>query len=84
MRFMCPSLHRLGLLLHAAYTRRGIADNKDMKAIAEAERNLRRVRNLITRHRSFCRRCRFNEALSRIPPKKDMPKSDVTPIKQVS
>jgi hypothetical protein len=71
--FMYPSLHRLGLLLQSAYTRRDTADNKDTRAIAEAELNLRRIHNLITHHRCFCRRCRFNEALKRIP----NPKSDV-------
>jgi hypothetical protein len=68
--FMCPSLGRLGMLLQQAYLRRDrcTVDNKDIRAIAEAELNLRRIHNLITRHRSFCRRCRFDEALKRIPP----------------
>jgi hypothetical protein len=60
---MCPSLNRLGLLLQSSYTRRDTDDNKDTRAIAEAELNLRRIHNLITRHRSFCRRCRFDEAV---------------------
>ena len=84
--FMCPSLGRLGMLLQEAYLRRDIctADNRDIRAIAEAELNLRRVHNLITRHRSFCRRCRLNETLTRIPPKNDDTHSDVIPINRAS
>ena len=46
---MCPSLDRLGTLLQTAYLLRDIctADNKDIRAINEAELNLRRVHNLI-------------------------------------
>ena len=84
LEFMCPSLHRLGLLLQAAYTRRDTAHGKDLRAIAEAELNLRRIHNLITRHRSSCRRCRLNEALKRIPPKSHDPYSDVIPINRAS
>jgi hypothetical protein len=81
--FMCPSLGRLGMLLKAAYRRRDIctADNKDIR---EAELNLRRIHNLITRHRSSCPRCRFDEGLKRIPPKNDNPKSEVIPISRAS
>ena len=45
---MCPSLGRLGTLLQTAYARRDrcLADNKNMEAICEAERNLRRIHNL--------------------------------------
>ena len=60
--FMCPSLHRLGLLLQSAYTRRDTGNNKDTRAIVKAELNLRRIHNLITRHRSTCRRCPFYES----------------------
>ncbi len=84
--FMCPSLGRLGMLLRAAYLRRDIctADNKDIRAIHEAELKLRRIHNLITRHRSSCPRCRFDEGLKRIPPKNDKPKSEVIPISRAS
>ena len=83
---MCPSLDRLGTLLQTAYLLRDIctADNKDIRAINEAELNLRRIHNLITRHRSSCRRCRLNEALKRIPPKSHDPYSDVIPINRAS
>ena len=66
---MCPSLGRLGTLLQTAYAHRDrcLADNKNMEAIREAERNLRRIHNLITHHRSSCRHCRFNEATVRLP-----------------
>ena len=42
--FMCRSLGRLGMLLQQAYLRRDrcTVDNKDIRAIAEAELNLRR------------------------------------------
>ena len=81
--FMCPSLRRLGMLLRAAYVLRNrcLADDKDIKAIGECELNLRRMRNLITRHRSICLRCQFNKALKGIAPKFDNPYSDVIPIK---
>ena len=81
--FICPSLHRLGMLVRAAYIlgNRCLADNKDIKAIGESELNLRRMHNLITRHRSICLRCQFNAALNGIAPKFDDLYSDVIPIK---
>jgi len=60
---MCPSLHRLGLLLQAAYRNKHHASKFDLKAIAKAELDLCRVHNLITQHRSSCRHCQNNEAL---------------------
>jgi hypothetical protein len=82
-QFICPSLHRLGMLLTATYTLRNrcLADNKNIKAIGESELNLRRMHNLITRHRSICLRCKFNEALKGIAPKCDDLYSEVIPIK---
>ena len=81
--FICPSLHRLDMLLRAAYILRNrcLADNKDVKAIDESELNLRRMHNLITRHRGICLRCKFNAALNGIAPKVDDQYSDVIPIK---
>jgi hypothetical protein len=81
--FICPSLHRLGMLLRAAYILRNrcLADNKDIKAIGDSELNLRRMHNLITRHRAICLRCQFNAALNGIAPKFDDQYSDVIPIK---
>ncbi len=80
---MCPSLHRLGLLLHAAYRNKEkhLPSNFDFRAFAKAELDVRRVHNLITHHRSFCRHCRFNEALKGIAPKFDDLYSDVIPIR---
>jgi hypothetical protein len=61
---VCPSLGRLGKLLQTAYAVKDgcLSDNKDVEAIREVERNLRRIHNLITHHRSSCRFCQFNEA----------------------
>jgi hypothetical protein len=42
---------------------------------------VRRVHNLITHHRSFCRHCRFNDALKGIAPRFDDLYSNVIPIK---
>ena len=82
---MCPSLHRLGLLLQTAYRHRhDLANNADPTTIAKAELNVRRIHNLITGHRSSCRHCRFNQALKRIPPKHDSPSSNVIPINRAS
>jgi len=69
--FMCPALRRLGMLLQAAYRLRNscLADKRDTKGLDNAELDLRRINNLITHHRSFCRHCRFNEALQGIPPR---------------
>lgn len=66
---MCPSLHRLGLLLQAVYRNREkhSASNFDLRAIAKAELDLCRVHNLITEHRSFCPHCRFIEPRKGIP-----------------
>ena len=43
--FICPSLHRLGMLLRAAYILRNkcLADDTDINAIGESELNLRRT-----------------------------------------
>jgi hypothetical protein len=81
--FICPSLHRLGMLVTATYTLRDrcLTGKKDVKAIGESELNLRRMHNLITRHRSICLRCKFNEALKGIAPKFDDLYPDVIPIK---
>ena len=75
--FTCPSLRRLAMLLKEAYLRRDTCTADNIRALAQAELNLQRLHNLITRHRSFCRHCRFDETLKRIPPKNDNPKSDV-------
>ena len=82
---MCPSLHRLGLLLQAAYRNKEkhLASNFDLRAIAKAELDVRRVHNLITQHRSFCGHCRFNEALKGIPPRYSDSRSNVIPIGRV-
>jgi len=81
--YMCPSLHRLGLLLQAAYRNKHHASKFDLKAIAKAELDLCRVHNLITEHRSFCRHCRFNEALRGIPQRYLDSRSNVAPIGRV-
>jgi hypothetical protein len=62
---MCPSLHRLGLLLRTAYRLRddSIAGKRDGKVLAQAERNLLRVHVLIFRHRLSCPYCKFNDSL---------------------
>ena len=70
---MCPSLHRLGLLLQAAYRLREkhLAHNIDLGAIAKAELDVSRVHNLITHHRTSCRQCQYNEALRSLPRSND-------------
>src|SRR5438045_6699008 len=71
--FICPSLRRLGMLVKAAYILRNrcLADSNNRKAIADSELNLRRMHNLVTRHRSICLCCRFNGALQGVAPKAD-------------
>src|SRR5438270_11123083 len=71
--FICPSLRRLGMLVKAAYILRNrcLADSNNRKAIADSELNLRRMHNLVTRHRSFCLCCPFNGALQGVTPKAD-------------
>jgi hypothetical protein len=66
---MCRSLHRLGWLLRSAYRLRDnrLASSKDGTGLAYAELDLLRVHNLIARHRSFCRHCKFNEGLKGVP-----------------
>jgi hypothetical protein len=82
---MCPSLHRLGMLLQAAYRNKEkhLASNLDLRAMAKAELDVRRVHNLITQHRSFCRICRFNDAPKAIPQRYTDSRSNVTPIGRV-
>jgi hypothetical protein len=65
---ICPLLRRLGLLLRSAYRLRNnrLASSKDGTGLANAELDLLRVHNLIARHRSLCRHCKFNEALATI------------------
>jgi hypothetical protein len=62
---ICPSLHRLGLLLQAVYRLRmdHLTSGTNGEALAQTELDLVRVNNLILRHRSLCRLCKFNEAL---------------------
>jgi hypothetical protein len=61
----CPSLHRLSLLLKAAYkVRYNLVTKKEgSPVLLRAELDLLRVHHLITRHRNFCSHCKFNEAL---------------------
>jgi hypothetical protein len=82
---MCPSLHRLGMLLHAAHRLRNscLDDKKDIKGLDKAELDLRRVNNLITHHRSFCRRCGLNAAPEGIPLRYRVSNSDVASIDRV-
>jgi hypothetical protein len=77
--FMCPSLHRIGMLLQAAHRLRNscLADKNDIKGLDKAELDLRRINNLITHHRSSCRRCGLNEALEAIPPRYEVLHSNV-------
>ena len=83
--FMCPSPHRLGLLLQAAYRNKEkhLASKFDIRALAKAELDVRRVHKLITQHRSFCRHCRFNGALKGIPPRHNDSRSNVVSTRQV-
>jgi hypothetical protein len=82
---MCPSLHRLGMLLHAAHWLRNscLADKKDIKGLDKAELDLRRINDLITHYRSFCRRCGLNAALEGIPPSYRVSDSNVVSIDRV-
>jgi hypothetical protein len=82
---MCPSLCRLAIRLTTAYRLRDncLADKKDAKALAKAELDLRRVNHLITHHLSFCRHCRFNEALEGIQPRYRDSYPNVIPIDRV-
>jgi hypothetical protein len=82
---ICPSLRRLGMLLQAAYRQwdNRIANGKDDSALAKAERDLRRVHNLILQHRAFCRFCIFNEALQGLPTRYSKSHSNVIPIDRV-
>jgi hypothetical protein len=62
---MCPSLHRLGLLLQATYSHeeRIAAGKIDGPLLFLASCDVVRVHKLITRHRSLCAQCNMNEAL---------------------
>lgn len=65
----CPSLHRLGLLLRAAYrVRNGLAVTEGVGvSLSKAEVDLERVHQLISRHREVCPHCKFDEALASAP-----------------
>ena len=62
---ICPSLRLLGHLVKNAYRLRDdcIANVKSPGELEKAELNLLRAHNLITRHRTVCTRCKFNDAL---------------------
>jgi hypothetical protein len=66
--FSVPVAGRLGSLL-TAYRLRDyrFASSKDGTELAKAELDMLRVNDLIARHRSFCRHCKFNEALKDVP-----------------
>lgn len=82
---ICPSLRRLDMLLQIAYRQRDnrLASGQDNSALAKAERDLRRVHNLITQHRAFCRVCIFNETLRGVPLRYRNSHSNVVPIDRV-
>jgi hypothetical protein len=81
----CPSLCRLALFLRNAYRLRDdrLVGMKDDQVLAEAERDLLRVHQLITRHRNSCRICQFNEALHGLPRRYNDSRTDVVSINQV-
>ena len=62
---ICPNLCLLGHLVKNAYRVRdeSIANLKSKGELEKAELNLLRAHNLISRHRSVCKRCKFNDAL---------------------
>lgn len=62
---ICPSLRLLGHLVKNAYRLRDdcIANVKSKGELEKAELNLLRAHNLISGHRSVCKRCKFNDAL---------------------
>ena len=82
---ICPSLRRLDMLLQAAYRLRDNrrASGKDNSALAKAERDLRRVHNLILQHRAFCRICIFDQALQGLPTRYSNSHSNAIPIDRV-
>jgi hypothetical protein len=85
MESICPSLRRLDMLLQTAYRLRDnrLASGKDNSALAKAERDLRRVHDLITQHRAFCRFCIFHEAVRGVPLRYRNSHSNVVPIDRV-
>ena len=82
---ICPSLRRLDMLLRAAYRLRDsrLASGKDSPAFVKAERDLRRVHNLILQHRALCRICIFDEALQGLPTRYSNSHSNVVPMDRV-
>jgi hypothetical protein len=64
---ICPSLRHLSeLLLTTDRMRERLVTQKNCSPWgAEAELDISRVHHLITRHRQFCPRCRFDEVLQR-------------------
>jgi hypothetical protein len=82
---ICPSLRRLGMLLRTAYRLRDnrLASGTDNPAFAKAERDLRRVHNLILQYRAFCRICIFDEALQGLPTRYSNSRSNVISIDRV-
>ena len=63
---ICPNLCLLGHLVKNAYRVRdeSIANLKSKGELEKAELNLLRAPlTLISRHRSVCKRCKFNDAL---------------------
>jgi hypothetical protein len=79
----CPSLRRLGSLLRAAYRIRENRIASGGQDVAKAERDIRRVHNLITQHRASCRFCTFNEALQGLPTRYSSSHSNVIPMDRV-
>ena len=82
---MCPSLRRLASFLRIAYRIRDdrLVSRKDDQVLAKAERDLFRLHQLITRHRTSCPLCRFNEALHGLPGRYNDSRTDVVSINQV-
>lgn len=83
---ICPSLHRLSLLLKTIYRMRYdlVTEKKGSPAVVKTELDLLRVHNLITHHRSFCPHCKFNEALRGVSRLGTRPGSKVIPINRAS
>jgi len=82
----CPSLHRLSLLLQATYSHRErtVGHKIDGTLLFLAHRDVMRVHKLITRHRSLCLHCKFNEALRDVTSPETHPLSNIIPFRRAS
>jgi hypothetical protein len=76
---VCPLLRHLSKLLLLTYHMRDrlVTQTNGGSSVMEAELDILRMHNVITRHRELCSRCKFDGVLREVSSRETLPRSKV-------